>query len=143
MPLTYSRNIHEIYMVTNLKVCSACKISKPLENFTKNKVYCRQCVSKQFKAWRLKNLDKILKKDRIKHYTRTYGFTYEQAKKFVENRIGICEICKQESPLVVDHNHITKAIRGFICSFCNSLLGYSRESKEILQSTMIYLEQYK
>lgn len=130
-------------MVTNLKVCSSCKISKPGDSFTKNKWYCRECAAKKFKAWRTKNLDKILKQDRIKHYVRTYGFTQEQAEKFTENRIGSCEICKHEHPLVVDHNHDTKDLRGLICSFCNSILGYSRDSKEILQSSIAYLEKYK
>ncbi len=126
-----------------MKVCSVCKVSKPVERFSKNRRECKECSSKSFKIWRLKNLDKILKQDRIKHYVRTYGFTQEQAEKFVENRVGICEICKHEHPLVVDHNHSTKELRGFICAFCNSVLGYCRESKEILMSTIEYLEKHK
>ncbi len=50
------------------------------------------------------------------------------------NQYGLCL-------LHIDHNHETGKVRGLLCHKCNSLLGYSRENKEILKSSINYLEQ--
>jgi Recombination endonuclease VII len=59
---------------------------------------------------------------------------------------GKCVICK--TPLLkidgrrnycVDHCHETQNIRGLLCSYCNSGLGYFRDDIEALQQAIIYL----
>lgn len=39
----------------------------------------------------------------------------------------------------LDHNHDTDAIRGLLCSTCNSGLGFFRDSAEIVSSALEYL----
>lgn len=66
-----------------------------------------------------------------------------------------CAICKTDSPgghgrWHIDHNHSCcegsgscgKCIRGLLCSYCNSGLGYLKDSVEVLRSAEIYLERY-
>ena len=140
----------ELAMLATLtKICRSCGIDKPFSEFSKEKrkkdglkLYCKPCENARFKAWREKNLEEILLKDRIKHYVRKYGLSKEKALELVEDRNGICEICNEHKLLVVDHHHDTGMVRGMICSFCNSMVGYSRENPDILSSCIEYLRKY-
>lgn len=131
------------------KICRKCNTEKSILDYSKDnktkdkrKIYCKECSNKYFLNWRNSKLIEIRKKDRIAHYIRSYNLSYDEAEALASNRNGICEICKQESLLVVDHNHITNKRRGLICSSCNSALGYSKENKEILNSLIEYLNKY-
>lgn len=131
------------------KSCSRCKESKPLSLFSKDKYHssgyksaCKLCATKDFISWRNKNLERVRKSDRAKHYTRKYGFSSEEAEKFVSNRNGTCLICGNLALLVVDHCHKTNKIRGKICSSCNSLLGYSKDNISTLEKAIKYLKDF-
>jgi len=55
-----------------------------------------------------------------------------------------CAICRvRDKPLVVDHDHKTKQIRGLLCRACNSWLGHhlDKETEEYLISALRYLEK--
>lgn len=131
------------------KICSRCKIVKSLSEFSKDtrhwsghKSACKVCASKDFSKWRLNNLEKIKQDDRKRHYIRTYNLDPLIAKQLVENRVGKCCICGSISPLVIDHCHTTGKIRGFICSSCNSMLGYSKDNIQTLKNSIRYLRQF-
>lgn len=53
---------------------------------------------------------------------------------------GICEICGLNTKLVYDHDHKTGKFRGWLCALCNSGIGFLKESKAILESSIKYLE---
>ena len=53
-----------------------------------------------------------------------------------------CAICKRQRKLVVDHNHITGAVRGLLCQPCNVLVGYVEEADK-LQAANDYLAEQK
>ena len=42
----------------------------------------------------------------------------------------------------MDHSHMTGRARGVLCSFCNTILGMSFDSPEILRSAAAYLEKH-
>lgn len=132
-----------------MKVCTGCKIEKPFAHFSKDvqtpsgyKIYCKACASAQHKKWRSDNLDRQRRKDRVAHYQRAYGLTPEVAEALADNRKGVCPICAKEDLLVVDHCHTTGKVRDFICSACNSVLGYSKESQRTLKRAAQYLEKH-
>lgn len=65
---------------------------------------------------------------------------------------GVCAMCKGQNNTTrngkikrfnIDHNHKTLEVRGLLCSFCNSLLGYAKDSVEILESAQQYLIKHK
>ena len=116
-----------------MKLCSKCKILKPLENFSKNKTtkdgysyWCKICR----KIYRKNNPEKPNKKAiRNRHLIREYGISLENYNKMFEEQKGCCFICrihqsKLEMSLVVDHDHKTNKIRGLLCRNCNCRLGH-------------------
>jgi Autographiviridae endonuclease VII len=83
-----------------------------------------------------------------------YGITITEYDALYQHQDGVCAICgKPESgrdntgtkikALAVDHDHETGAIRGLLCSTCNSFLGYIGEDPEILRRGAEYIERTK
>jgi len=131
-----------------MKTCSRCKETKPFKGFSKDKYHssgyksaCKVCAQKDFSEWRSTNLESARKQDRVSHYKRTYNLSPEEAEKRATSRLGKCLICKDEAPLVVDHSHVTNKVRGYVCSSCNSVLGYARDSQYILEQAILYLRK--
>lgn len=54
---------------------------------------------------------------------------------------GRCEICGkvQGQKLQPDHDHQTGALRGLLCTRCNTMLGYAGDSPEVLRGGAEYL----
>lgn len=61
-----------------------------------------------------------------------------------------CAICKQPNKtkrnnklkrMAIDHCHKTMKIRGLLCHHCNALIGYAKDSIEILKAAIKYLEE--
>jgi hypothetical protein len=69
----------------------------------------------------------------------------------LEDQGGQCPICGTSEPKgkgwVVDHDHSCCAtwntcgncVRGIICANCNSMLGFGRDSADVLQAAANYL----
>ena len=102
-------------------------------------------------SYRAENLEKFEAKNRASTLLR-YGLTVEQYDAMLEAQGGVCAICKKPEtrtrrgkilPLVVEHNHETNEVRALTCHRCNSVIGYSGESPEILRATADYLEAHK
>lgn len=78
-----------------------------------------------------------------------YGITTEVYDALVESQGGVCAICKappsekKNHPLLyVDHNHITKEVRGLLCRDCNSALGLFQDSPDVLKNAISYLSSF-
>jgi hypothetical protein len=114
--------------------------------------------SKMESNWRKKNADKLREKwrkaraankDRFRGYDlkRLYGITLDEYNAMHDRQGGVCAICKGDRTLkgrasgrlYVDHCHATSKVRGLLCSFCNSGLGYFTESVETLVAATEYL----
>lgn len=58
-----------------------------------------------------------------------------------------CEICGKETSdgarIVVDHCHTTGLTRGWLCSNCNSGLGYWKDDIQSLSNAILYLMKYR
>ena len=133
-------------IVLEQKLCSRCGETKSVKDFSKNKNHssgyksaCKSCCKTDFSNWRNVNLDKVREQDKIKMLVRKYKLTKEEATVYANNRVGECTICKTEAFRVVDHCHVTGEVRGFICSACNSMLGYARDNIKTLEAAIEYL----
>lgn len=59
----------------------------------------------------------------------------------------ICQLCgyKPEShlSLVIDHEHLSKKIRGVLCQNCNHGLGKFRDNPELMRKAANWIENFK
>ncbi len=98
---------------------------------------CGECVKDYHKTpeGREKQLGYSLKKE--------YNMTTADYYTILEKQEGKCAICGQAPELrrlSVDHSHETGRIRGLLCHLCNVMLGFARDSREILRAADKYLE---
>jgi Autographiviridae endonuclease VII len=101
-------------------------------------------IAKTNKAWREAN------KDRLRSYQlqRLYGITIEEYRAEVTRRSGRCDICGKvpsgNGPngmtLCVEHDHVTKRIRGYADRDCNTMIGAAGEDPVRLAQGIIYLK---
>lgn len=56
-------------------------------------------------------------------------------------RCAICEEPPDKRGLVIDHNHTTGEVRGFLCHRCNSALGLLGDDPKRVQSAVRYLDE--
>jgi hypothetical protein len=91
---------------------------------------CLTCHAKTTKEWRLKNL---------------YDLSFNQYEAMLEDQDNACKICAKsfdELPPVVDHDHATGAVRGLLCTNCNTGLGQFLDSVESLENAISYLKSF-
>lgn len=129
------------------KLCSKCKVEKPLDEFYKNKNtkdgvhhYCKSCLS----IHRKNSYDYI--KIKNKETINRYNLTLEEVENLYISQNKKCKICNTERLLVskhgglyIDHCHTTGKVRGLLCSKCNRLLGNCNDDITILKSAIDYL----
>jgi hypothetical protein len=83
---------------------------------------------------------------REKYLLRVYGITEDQYNDLLKKQGGRCAICRRDKSefttrLAVDHNHVTKEIRGLLCNYCNRrLIGRHRDS-DLLRRMADYVGQ--
>jgi len=99
----------------------------------------REKILASMKEYRTNNPERIAA---IKRKSR-YGIEDDQYKKLIEEQGGRCAICHKECKLHVDHDHLTSRVRGLLCRYCNSGIGYVEESIETLQNMIKYLKKHK
>lgn len=114
-----------------LKICSKCKVEKSFTSkvFRLNKnmksgldSWCRQCANEYKKANRFPSgIIDIVKARKARALTE-------------------CIICGLEAPVVVDHDHETKEVRGGLCVNCNLGLGHFKDNPDLLRFAALYLE---
>jgi hypothetical protein len=110
--------------------CSRCKQKLPIEEFNANtNPRCRRPRST------------VCKKCACERKTcKEYDISPERYREL--HVVPSCAICKtsfETSKRFIDHCHITGHVRGVICEFCNSGLGFSDDSATRLQQIKSYL----
>lgn len=152
-----------------MKLCQVCRISKPTVEFYKRKAsqdglarLCKKCQkdydtkrgskgayrrkkARVTKQWRKKHPHRTKLNDIRKHYQRHYGLTLDDYDRMQLAQNGVCAICKKPDPnkrLSVDHNHMTKQIRGLLCHNCNVALGLLKDNPYVLDNAATYLRSF-
>lgn len=81
----------------------------------------------------------------------SFGLSLEQYQEMHDRQKGKCSICNEPEKqmrngkikaLAVDHNHKTGAIRGLLCSDCNTGIGKLKDSPEIIRNAAKYLDYH-
>lgn len=78
----------------------------------------------------------------------TYGVTPEQVDRMEIQQGGVCAIC--EGPpsgpgqrLHVDHDHVSGAVRGLLCSKCNTAIGLMADDPARIQAVLNYVTKWR
>lgn len=92
------------------------------------------------KAWNENN-----KPHRFARHLRVlYGATVEDWARMFNNQDGKCAICaselKYDRHTHVDHDHVTKRVRGLLCGACNKALGLFKDNATALRAAAAYVE---
>src|SRR2546430_182762 len=113
------------------KVCTECRLEKPLADFSVRAGGALGHTSKCMQCLRV----------RAKAYTR-------KKREGAAGRVrpDACECCQQPSTarnraLHWDHDHKTGQFRGWLCTRCNSALGHAGESVDRLLQLVQYLRR--
>jgi len=122
------------------KVCTKCGTEKAFDAFHRQEsspdgraMYCISCKTEGRRSHHLKH---------------SYGITEEHYLTMIDEQHGCCAICGSDDEtisghLCVDHDHQTGAVRGLLCSNCNTGLGLLQDNPAILQSAIRYLDSSK
>jgi len=158
--------------LSDYKICCHCKQEKPFNAFNVDRQVkdsrartCKECRSierKKLRAVNPEKYDAAKKKWRQENkefyaswaFKKRHGMSKEDVLVIVEKQGG-CKICKIQIPLGdgkwhIDHDHsccyrksCDNCRRGVLCNFCNSMIGFAREDKQILKNAIDYLNYYK
>ena len=79
-----------------------------------------------------------------------YGISSAEYDNMLEKQDNKCKICltsfaditlkNGRTPVHIDHCHTTNKIRGLLCNYCNSGLGFFKDNTERLTNAIVYLE---
>lgn len=140
------------------RVCKVCQEEKLLTEFKVNKSaklgyenICKKCANKKDNERHKKikedpdSYKKYLRSAFARKIKSCYGLTVDQYTKLTD-KYKVCQICGEEfSDKVtphIDHNHATGKVRSLLCRKCNLLLGYAKDSTQILKSAIKYLKKF-
>jgi hypothetical protein len=144
-----------------LKICKnhgelkASQVYKRIKG--KNWLSCRQCV-KECNDRFDKKVGSSFRNNYKKNFYLTKGgkrISKERYYQLMEKQNNLCAICKQSETIInsvrnnvpkrlaLDHNHKTGIIRGLLCHRCNVSIGAFRDSIDILQAAIAYLQVHQ
>jgi hypothetical protein len=81
---------------------------------------------------------------------RKYGIRIGEFDELMKIQNGVCGICESsksldrngnQARLCVDHDHQTGAVRGLLCSTCNSALGLFKDDARLLTRALMWIGQ--
>jgi hypothetical protein len=104
--------------------------------------YCKECTSKKNSAYAKSNP----KKTRGYNVKKLYGISLAEYEALHEKQSSCCAVCgvsandSAKGRLHVDHCHSTGAVRGLLCSNCNTSLGLLKDDPERIKKLLTYLE---
>lgn len=154
-----------------MKMCSRCKIVKPLDDFhndftrsgrtSSRSCRCKLCQAERGRAWRSNHkeeryaVDKIWRKNnpdkvyamiRRHKLKKEYGLTIGEYDNMVNHQLGRCAICGtnefgKQAKLDIDHCHDRGYVRGLLCGACNRALGLLKDNVCTLNNAIKYLEK--
>ena len=137
-------------LIPTHKICTKCKKLTDMNLFVTNKQgkyqkqsWCNSCRSEYYK----KNKPRLQHLVRNGMLKRKYGIDkqiYDNLLKMQNGKCAICGLQEKEhrnQVLNVDHNHLTKKVRGLLCNNCNRGIGHLKDSLSNLENALSYLKK--
>lgn len=112
--------------------------------------YCKKCLSiNQIRRNRL-NPSRVKLNNKKTKLKKLFGLSYDEYLSMKESQNNLCLICKNPEKdidkrtmipreLAVDHCHVTGKVRGLLCKACNNGLGCFKDSPQLLERAIEYL----
>lgn len=143
------QSLRPLYPVSvDVKTCNTCKESKSASSFYRMgkskdglRHYCKECSFLKNKKYRTPDLQRNF------HLMRFFKIGLKEWNEMFEAQGKQCKICAARTSkghghgFYIDHDHNTRKIRGILCHSCNALLGFSKDSPEILTAAIKYLHE--
>lgn len=138
------------------KTCKECGETKLLSEFSpkwesgQGKHYrlhsCDPCRNAARRSYRRSNYTRYYRHHKNSSLKSLYGITIDDYDEMYDDQEGCCAICGTHQSelrlaLQVDHCHDTGIIRGLLCGYCNSVLGYMGDDPEVLDNAAAYLRR--
>lgn len=74
-----------------------------------------------------------------------YGLLPAEFDRLMEEQGGVCAICEkppaQGKHLYVDHDHVTRGVRGLLCQKCNTGIGMFGDDAEVMRRAVGYIDE--
>lgn len=150
------------------RACFRCTRYLPLAEFHTRgnsrphafKSYCKDCDRDNANDWYKRNVEQARASARLRaarhydgyrrnaHLRRRYGITEDDYQAMLIAQDGKCAICRRDEdqvinekpkPLSIDHDHVTGAVRGLLCSACNRGIASLGEDPSVLIRASDYL----
>lgn len=143
------------------KKCNRCQLVKSIEHFPlrsetgRPREHCRECKREYEKEYRSthKRKKSTPEQNREANLRRWYKIGQADYEKLSKSQANICAICgrpprgtiKHDKYLCVDHKDTeeTIEIRGLLCNYCNTALGFLDDDIDLLQKAIEYLQRTK
>jgi len=96
--------------------------------------------------WRRNNSELVADVGYTAHLRRKFGLSREVYESMYTTQERKCAICGSDDTgqnarrMSVDHNHVTRAVRGLLCGSCNRAIGLLKEDPAIIRNAALYLE---
>jgi hypothetical protein len=152
--ITEGKPLPEPRVTEDGRRCSKCRRRKPSEEFPPNasmrdglNCYCRECTNRVAREQSKKPPVRLYRQRYMRSLAlKKYGITIEDFDRMVLNQDGKCAICLETLKFgtggcAVDHDHLTKKIRGLLCRLCNVGVGHFRENENLFLRAIEYLKQ--
>lgn len=142
------------------KWCGTCEKVKPVADFANSAAqadglqgHCRPCGTIKQAKWRTNNRAKANRASANSHRKSRIGIEPHEYDQLLEDQGGVCAICKEkcttktqkgvQKSLAADHDHVTGATRGLLCSKCNTAIGLLGDDPAVIAAALAYLSSHK
>jgi len=123
-----------------IRTCRACGHTKPVGRFRGGDSVCRECRSVEGR--RRRRRPEARRRARDARLRRRYGIGLADVEAMARSQGWRCAACKGPGPLVVDHDHVTGAVRALLCHGCNTAIGLLGEDPARAVAVAEYLRRY-
>ena len=127
------------------KFCSEpCKKETKSSSRKRYRTLNKEKIMISSKIYTLKSFDKR----RNYHLKKNFNISLKEYNELFDRQNNRCKICKELDTnkvkhFAVDHCHNTNKVRGILCNNCNRAIGLFKDSKELLQNAINYLNEDK